>query len=162
MISFGTNNGPRCACGGTAYSYGFPFRGGLAFQGNNTLATCQNPACTAHHPPFRMDPARVETTPADIALLLIEHAHRASREGRTFYRIRVGKRWLARGLVCEKGGARLTANEIDAGLYDGPVREGPDDYHGPAMTTGLARQILNYQPQVFVAPANGGPGFWSY
>lgn len=80
---------------------------------------------------------------------------------RTAYRIRVGKRWLA-SLVCKPGGAVLTDDRAAAGLFDGPVRLNAADYHGPGLTTGLARNLLKHEPKVWCEPADGGPGFWMY
>ena len=149
-----TGTGPACACGGTFYSYATPW--GAAFNGNNVQATCLRYGCTAAHSPFRVEPEN-HASPD-----VVRGCHEASRDGRTFYRIRFGRKWLARGLVCKPNGARLIDSETQAGLYDGPVRSGPDDPHGPALTTGLARNLLDYPDKVFCVPADGGPGFWSY
>jgi hypothetical protein len=80
---------------------------------------------------------------------------------RTQYRIRIGSRWLA-SLVCKPGGAVLADARDGAGLFDGPVRLNAADFHGPATTTGLARQLLGHAEKVWCEPTDGGPGFWAY
>lgn len=80
---------------------------------------------------------------------------------RTSYRIRIGRKWLA-SLVCKPGGAVLTADKAAAGLFDGPVRLNAADYHGPGLTTGLARNLLQHEGKVWCEPVDGGPGFWMY
>jgi hypothetical protein len=79
---------------------------------------------------------------------------------RTKYRIRIAGRWLA-SLVCKPGGAVLTDDKGAAGLFDGPVRFNAADHASPAMTTGLARDLLKHEAKAWCEPVDGGPGFWA-
>jgi hypothetical protein len=79
---------------------------------------------------------------------------------RTKYRIRIAGRWLA-SLVCKPGGAVLTDDKAAAGLFDGPVRLNAADHASPAMTTGLARDLLKHDAKAWCEPVDGGPGFWA-